>query len=344
MGNVEKSASVAILDSIYKPTKQFAANADIGFTRDFVNQRDTAETTGHGRTVVSFLAQAGKNIEYNFYRIVLDSGKIPQRSLLKAMGKAHLDHEVDVMNLSFGYDHSHNGISCDMPNEPCKVREAAKMAIEDGITIVAAAGNANDAEEGENDTAVCCPALLDEVITVGGMYVACTAVPKQGTAAPMPQTQRPLPPLSCWITRDNESEGMPICTGLDCSSVPSDECEDNQMILEWSWNVRHEPSEIDILAPVEYPVIGTDGRPRFTSGTSFGSPIVTGAVAEMIACLKSADKEPVPSQIQAAIANTGKEVDEGDGRYLQAYSALQRIADRKGIDISVPNKKTDFGM
>lgn len=342
IGNIEANASVAVLDSVYELPAGLSEDIELGHTEDFVGRPNLEDTTGHGKGVNSILYGSSKNVEFNFYRVVRENGVILQRDLLKAIGTAHKVHEVDVIHLSLGFDHSKDGVSCDMPNEPCKVRSAAKQAVDDNITVVAAAGNADPADEAENDNGVCCPALLNEVISVGGMFPACTATFEEShSASTINPNNTTLPPLACWIKeKGTEETGTPICSGLGCS--PKDSCDDNRIVTEWEGNVNHEPSEIDILAPVVYPIENRDHEPDITSGTSYAAPFVTGLVAEITALLKENNEQVDPTQIQAAIANTAEPVERGNGRYLQGESALKRITERKGIRVNLSRRPDYF--
>lgn len=330
--------SVAVIDSVYQPVDDFADICEVGYCCDLVNHSDENETTGHGGVVSSILMSFSRDIEYNFYRVVQPSGEILQRHLLKAMGKAHLEHDVDVMNLSLGYDHSHDGVKCDMPSEPCKVREAAKRASEDGITVVAASGNANDDDETGSDQTVCCPALLDEVISVGGMFVACTAQPQGATATPpMQQPQPTPPPLACWVSEGGEVPGAYVCTGLGCSMSPDSGCEDHQVIVEWGGNVENKAGDVDVLAPTEFPGKGDSGEPRISAGTSYAVPMVTAVVSEAIEMLKYGHVKPDPDQIRSVIHESSKEVQECEVGYLNGKGTLDLIADRNDIKSSTPS-------
>ncbi|WP_175480254.1 S8 family serine peptidase [Natrinema salaciae] len=338
------NASVAIIDSVYNLPEEFEEHIDSDRTEDFVGRPGLDDTTGHGTTVSNILYAFSRNVEFNFYRAVRETGTVLQRDLLKAIGRAHQTHDTDIINLSLGYDHSHDGVSCDMPNEPCKVREAAKRAIDDGITVVAAAGNADESDEAENDEGVCCPALLNEVISVGGMFPVCTATAEEEhTSTTVGPNTRMLPPFAGWIHTGDPSEVIsPLCTGLGCS--PTENCGGNLAITEWGGNVDHEPSEIDVLAPGTFPLRNLDGEPDITEGTSFAVPVVTAVVAEITAFLKAHDEAVLPTQIQAALANTAEEVQHGDGLYLQGASALKRISSRKDLRGNFTRRPDDLGF
>jgi len=326
------NTSVAVIDSVYNPVDGFADAYEIGYCCDLVDHPDENETTGHGGIISSILGSYADDIEYNFYRVVQPSGKILQRHLLKAMGKAHLEHDVDVMNLSLGYDHSHDGVKCDMPSEPCKVREAAERAIEDGITVVAASGNSNSEDEAKSDQSVCCPALLDEVISVGGMFVACTAQPQGATSTPPIQQPQPTPPpLACWVSKDGDVPGAYVCTGLGCSMSPDSGCEDHQVVVEWGGNVENKSGDIDILAPTEFPGESDTGEPRMSAGTSYAVPMVTAVVSEAIEMLRYDHREPDPSQIRSVIRESSKDVQECEIGYLNGKGTLDMVAERNDI-------------
>lgn len=341
VANYGENASVAIIDSEYKPRTAFAESRDIGYCSDIINHPDDEATTGHGPTVANILSVFSDNIEFNFYRVVQSSGEIHQRHLLKAMGKAHLNHQVDVINLSLGYDHSHGGIKCDMPNEPCKTREAAKRAIDDGITVVAAAGNDNESDQYKPDEDICCPALLDEVISVSGMFAACTAQPQESTASPTIQQPQPTPPpLSCWVSKDDEVPGAYICTGLGCSMSPGSGCEDHRVVVEWGGNVDCDPADIDVLAPAEFPTRSDSGDPTVAGGTSYAAPIVTAVVAEAVILLKYGGETPNPDQIRSAIRHANEPLEDGDLGYLNGRRTLDEIAERNEITTENPESST----
>lgn len=338
------NTSIAIIDSVYKPSEEIQEKFRINVIEDFVGRPNIDDTTGHGKGVGSILFGGARNAEFSFYRVIRETGKVLQRDLLKAIHTAHNRDEVDLINLSLGFDHSQGDVSCDMPNEPCKVRFAVKQAVKDGSTVVAAAGNSDETDDEMNDGAVCCPALLNEVISVGGMVPICTATPKNiDQPVGLGPSKRHLPPFACWVKRkDSEEEGAPICSGLGCS--PTETCEDNRVIWEWRGNVDHDPSEIDVLAPAAYPIENTKWEPDITVGTSYAAPFVSAQVSEMIAFLKLNDVEVEPSQIQAALTNTAKPVEEGSGRYLQGNEAMKRIAERKGLRANLTRRPDDYSL
>lgn len=331
---IDETVLVAILDSLYHvPEKDLAETVSISHTEDFVNCPDRDDTTGHGSIVFRILSQHTINAEYELYRVVDRSGVVLQRDLLRGIGRAHIRRDVDIINLSLGLDHSHEGVSCDMPNEPCKVREAAIQAIDDGITVVAAAGNAT---EPSNDDQVCCPALADEVISVGGVTPACGAAAVDMTPNdPSRPRKFNRPPRAVWITNseDLEVDGIPICSNLDCG--PGHSCDEQRTMIDWPGNVESGAGTIDVLAPVSYPMFTDEGVPGMSSGTSFSAPFVSSIVVNMIALLKDSGHEYSPSQIQNAIVNTAKEVDMGEGRYVNAGEAIKQIGRRKGVKIEL---------
>lgn len=329
--NTSANATVAVLDSAYKPSEAFREANNIGRTVDFVNQPDTDDTTGHARGVLSNLAGVSENLVINLYRVVQKSGVILQRHLLKALGKAHFDDEVDIINLSLGFDHSNDGVSCDMPNEPCKVRDAAKQAIDDGITVVAAAGNNDPGDDFENDTSICCPALLDEVICVGGFLPACTYSSPQSTDTPVVgPANNAYPPLSCWLLEKGEdAEGETICSGLGCTI--GEDCDSNRVIVEWSGNPPAKNSKPNILAPVAYPIINTKNEPDITFGTSYATPYVSGILSSMIAIMKEAGVEWSPQELKNIIEQTAEPVEEGEGSYICATPAMSELKYQKDL-------------
>lgn len=338
IGELEPNTDIAILDSCFKPVQSFRDSYPVGHTEDFIGRPGIDDTTHHGQLVADILSAFTDNGRYNFYRIVQESGTIRQREVLKALGRAHLDHEVDVIHMSIGFDHSHDGVSCDMPSEPCKVRDAAVQATADGIVVVAAAGNSVSPA---NDDSICCPALATDVISVGGVYPACGAAFSSMSKRPgMNPKKLSRPPLAAWVADgDGNLKGHPICTGLDCG--PGHSCKEDKIMKSWSGNVDSDSAMIDILAPVLFPLMKSKNEPGITSGTSFAAPCITAVVAEIITLMKSKGCDYSPSQIQNAIMNTSNSADIGDGSYVQGRDAINQISSRKNLGIKLVSSNND---
>lgn len=328
--NMDARYSVAVMDSVLSTTEKFEERYNVVREMDLIGEPDIDDTTGHGKGVFSILYSTATNMDLYIYRVVRESGVILQRDLLKSMYAATYEDQVDVINLSLGFDHSTDGVSCDMPNEPCKVRESASRAIDEGISVVAAAGNADPTDDPEkHDMAVCCPALLDDTICVGGFVPFCTyKPPEEDRPGLIRKDEKTLPPLAAWmVPKDLEYSGLPLCTGLDCTPLGT-QCEDNRVIQSWEGNVSDENRELDILAPVAYPIIDVDNEPNITRGTSYAAPYVTSAVGTILALLRENEKEATPQQLCSFVIDSGTPVDKGEGNYLCIEKAV-KIADAK---------------
>jgi subtilisin family serine protease len=103
------------------------------------------------------------------------------------------DYGVDIINLSLGTDHfSNDEKGCDHTGSQCGISEAADYAVEQGVVLVTAAGNSPGAN------AVCCPALSDAAICVGGCVAECTATPSNSNNRHSTQAFSSRPPPVAW--------------------------------------------------------------------------------------------------------------------------------------------------
>lgn len=73
----------------------------------------------------------------------------------------------------------------------------------------------------------------------------------------------------------------------------------------------------DVLAPVHHPTM-IDDEALLQSGTSFGTPIITGLLAVIMGDLIDPGVDPTPAAIQTAVQDGTVEIDEGD---LQKFNA-----------------------
>lgn len=312
-----ESISVAVIDSLYGKDSSFSKSHQIGRTVDILPNEDSNDTTGHGNLVSHIIAVFADSIEFNFYRVTRSGGTVLQRDLMRAMGMAHND-EVDIMNISLGNDHSDDNCQlCDMPNEPCKIRDAAQQAINDGISIVAGAGNK------PRFNTICCPALLDDVICVAGAVSKCTA--REESKTDVMSVDSIYPPYSCWIKladSEKEMDDQPLCSGLNCSADMR--CDEYQENTSWSGNVESIDGKPDVYAPAAFPV-ETKNDPLITTGTSYATPIVTAAVAVLLTGLKNEDICVSPEEIRAAVSKTGLKLDEDGGNMIDSWQLVKRI-------------------
>lgn len=293
-------------------------------TIDLLSDVDADDTTGHGTVVANLVSEFTLNAEFEFYRVVQENGRVLGRHLVEAFGKAHLVHDVDVLNVSLGNDHSTDGNGgCGAYGQPCKVRDAAQQAVADGIPVVSAAGNA------EQFDSVCCPGLAEPVICVGGFVSRCTA--RLDAENPLSLAGRePLPPCACWVRTDGDAEpGGVYCTGLGCSL--DHDCEDHRELGPWRGNVRSVGEKPDVLAPATVPVPGAS--PPVLHGTSWSTAFVSATVAEVVAGVRDAGARVSPATLRESIRNGAGVLDDGTERMFQERATLERVYDELGLQV-----------
>jgi len=127
---------------------------------DFVdNDTIPQDTNGHGTQVTGIIAANGqlKGIapmaEIYSYRVSSDGESVPSDLIIKAIEQAVKD-KVNIINISLGVNMTHN-----------KIDDAVNNAINQGIVVVAAAGNS-----GPDKSTIGSPASNPNTITVGATY------------------------------------------------------------------------------------------------------------------------------------------------------------------------------
>lgn len=239
----------------------------------------------------------------NLYRIVAEDGKTRRGNLVQAIADASED-DVDILNLSVGvYHHEEEHGDC---GGHCRIADETRLAIEDGLTVVAATGNR---EKGDS-LAVHCPALVDETIGVGGFVARCRheMVEEEESG-------------QYWV-RDDSLTG-PFCGQRGCT--PDESCETHRYEYPWRGNVSFHNAVPDVLAPVHHPA-GTPESPTLQSGTSFGTPIVSALLAAMCS---DCGRNPEPEPVKEAIRMGASEIDEG---MIPKYDAEEIQREFRGLD------------
>jgi len=127
---------------------------------DFVdNDSIPQDTNGHGTQVAGIIAADGQlkgiapNAEIYSYRVSSDGESVPSDLIIKAINMA-VNDQVDIINISLGVNMTHN-----------KIDDAVNNAINQGIVVVAAAGNS-----GPDKETIGSPARNPNAITVGATY------------------------------------------------------------------------------------------------------------------------------------------------------------------------------
>ena len=180
---------------------------------DFVdNDTIPQDTNGHGTQVTGIIAADGqlKGIapmaEIFSYRVSSDGESVPSDLIIKAINQA-VEDKVDIINISLGVNMTHN-----------KIDNAVNHAINQGIVVVAAAGNS-----GPDKSTIGSPARNPNAITVGATYnnqdssmVSTLEVGKtQFQVLPMLGTDTISDPISTEIvfakySRENDFEGIDV--------------------------------------------------------------------------------------------------------------------------------------
>ena len=127
---------------------------------DFVDGDDIPQdTNGHGTQVAGIIAADGQlkgiapNVEIFSYRVSSDGESVPSDLIIKAINQA-VEDKVDIINISLGVNMTHN-----------KIDQAVNNAINQGVVVVAAAGNS-----GPDESTIGSPARNPNAITVGATY------------------------------------------------------------------------------------------------------------------------------------------------------------------------------
>ena len=127
---------------------------------DFVdNDTIPQDTNGHGTQVIGIIAADGQlkgispMVEIFSYRVSSDGESVPSDLIIKAINQA-VEDRVDIINISLGVNMTHD-----------KIDHAVNNAVNQGIVVVAAAGNS-----GPDKSTIGSPARNLNVITVGATY------------------------------------------------------------------------------------------------------------------------------------------------------------------------------
>lgn len=219
------------------------------------------------------------------------------------------------MNLSVGSDHiSNDEKDCGAHGAQCAVDEAAEYAREKGVILVSAAGNAGEESDVGN---VCCPALSEHSIAVGGCVARCTA-------------EEAHPPGAIWVERtDGVNLSGTFCSMKGCDS--SQDCQNNRSVEEWKGNPQFLSRTPDTLAPVYYPRMLGNGEITLGYGSSFATPIVSATIINIIEGLKANDEKISPSRVRELIRVTGNSLESVPVGVFDGSALVNEIFDEKGL-------------
>lgn len=287
----------------------------------------------HGAGVANVLTGEASCIEIVFYDVLQDvsvnDDKFPiahDRDVCNAIYKAIDIHDIDVLNISLGSDHSRTEAGCQAYNQPCKLRQSARNATSEGIHICAAVGNGNKCD------GPVCPATSESVISVGAADPMCTAsVPEDNILSRRPETR---PPLACWFDNPNQNpdDGV-FCGGNDCSNLAEQSCSECRSWDVWPGNVDGHSNYSDIYAPHTQVQKNEDGYLEYAKGTSLATPLVTAVVSDRLAALRSVGNNISPSEMRDIVSSSGKII-ESNKPLLNSEGIESDISDRKPVTFS----------
>lgn len=232
--------------------------------------------------------------------------------------QAAIDDGIDIVNLSVGIHRA----KC--PGV-CPFCEAAKRAVDAGITVVAGSGNRYTYA---GPTRVFCPARREGVIAVGGMEVHCPKsidIPGVGCHSGTDDSPGPY-----WMNKRADAEyGADLAEGVYCGQqgcLDDDDCLVENTERSWSGNVRPYRDKPDVLAPVHYPVARGDGKLELKAGTSFSTPIVTGIVGMVIDEFRQeTGKPPDPAAARRAVRESAEPIGESELRKLNTTRMMNTL-------------------
>ena len=254
--------------------------------RSFVSS-DEELTTLHGGQVFEMAKNFAPHASFSFYQVIDEDGEMPIAAFSDGISAA-IEDQVDIVNISAG-------TAWRGPMDANPYVKEAKRLTKEKITVVAAAGN----DYHQESLPVHCPALLDEIIAVGGCETICPSSHNIAHTTPMqgPYYARPEEGNGVEVDASDTYCGWQGCeNGQGCLSQNSDQ--------PWAGNPRRKNNKPEILAPIHY-LISEDNGFAFAYGTSFASPIVAGVLAEAYGNLRHEGyPDPNPAEFKKAIQET----------------------------------------
>lgn len=301
-GAAGKGIHVGVIDSAYKLpselTEGYAIRQDP--ENSFIDASD-AMTTRHCENVFDWVSTFCPEATFTLYQAVREDKSLPMSAFSDAISQA-IEDGVDILTISAGDPWP--GPVGKNPNV-----QQIKRAIDEGITVVAAAGNFDPETQSERPP-VHCPAAHEPVIAVGGLEVRCPVDPGEepadGDAGPY------------YCTPDHLNDPSPptptdtaFCSQNGC--VDDESCFGSQTETEWDYNPLPTDAKPDVLAPMHRPIGRADGPHLLKVGTSFAAPIVAGSLGCIFSeSLEIRDQLPYPHRIRDAVIEGSSPIVESD--------------------------------
>ncbi len=298
-GATGRSVHVGIIDSASRLPRSLTDGYDVrgGEDHSFI-ETDETETLSHCSEVFTLVSRYCPDATFSLYQAVTEDGTLPLGAYSDAITAA-IEDGVDLLNVSAG-DPWPGPVQAN-PN----VSET-RRALDEGITVVAAAGNWTSKQEGRPP--VHCPAALEDVIAVGGFASRCPANP--GEESPDRKTGPYYIRKNPEVEYDEFIPDGTFCGQVGC--IDGDSCLTNKSDVPWQYNPQPTGGKPDVLAPVYIPVETADGKRLLASGSSFAAPIVTGSLARILDELNRTDRQPAtPYRLREAVIDGAAPLDEG---------------------------------
>lgn len=318
------NVDIAIIDSAYDIEKVGGWDSRIGLEPelDLTNSDDEFLTTFHGWQVANIIRfyVYDPAVTLHTYRVIQEDGDVSEADFIEALNTARQD-DVDIINTSIGFDHIGSRLKqCTSHFHNCGISHEVDKIIQDGITLVAGAGNADHSEKTAS------PAVIDEAIGVAGFIPECG------------QSEVQRPEGAIWLppTEDEEHDVdpyniTPLCSMEGCGYTEM--CSENRRDAYWDGNSIHEGNKPDVVAPSAI-VVGGEGspyEPAFVPGTSYAAPIVSAQIANWLTVYKYEDIEISPHDIQNGIRNSNSELEDGREMVFNGIKGFEEVASDYGI-------------
>lgn len=309
VGKGGDGVDIAIFDSVHTPPSG-TERAKVGERHRFVDTEKDF-TTRHGCRVFDMAWEFSPKSTFSFYQVLSEEGSLTITALADAIDEAISD-DVDIVNISAGGEWSG-------PVEVSPYAREVSRLIDEGITVVAAAGNYD--HDGDRPQ-VFAPAAVDGVIAVGGYVTECPISLTEARTQPERQSG-PYYELSNAATANPASPNKLYCGQRGCADDRS--CIQDQRTVAWPGNPRERGKKPDVLAPIHCPLT-TGGEYNIAYGSSFAAPIVTGVIAEAFGEITVEGKSaPTPRQTREAVRRSAVPLDLGVNRKLNAFEVRTQI-------------------
>lgn len=313
-GSAGDSVHIGIVDSAWKLSSTITDGYDVIENDDnaFVDS-SRKKTVTHAREVFHRISSYCPDATFSLYQAVDENGQVPLGAYSDAITAA-IEDGVDILNVSAG-----DPWPAEIRINP-NVRETQR-AIDEGICVVAAAGN-DDTDGSDGNRPVHCPAALGPVIAVGAMEVLCPA------SIGSEPSEEIAGPYYCISEEPDDvlgdgSDEQTYCSQQGCTN--GDACLTKQREVEWSGNPLPTGNKPDVLAPMHAPQ--TDGDDFFyRKGTSFAAPIVSGSLGCIFDEIKNENRSiPDPQSVREAVRSGSELIDSGDKSKYDAMGTREAL-------------------